>query len=94
MEETPGKKRKKNGDVDDYIDCSVILRSLPEVERLWCIAKYVLTVNRRLMIPHIFDALVFLKVSERYWDAQLVSKAIYAARGDRAEAAHSAECLK
>ncbi len=36
--------------------------------------------------PQLFEALVFLKVNERYWDAQLVSKAIYAARGDRAEA--------
>ncbi len=77
--------RKKNGDVHDYTNC-FILGSVAEVERLWSIAKYVLTVNRRLMTPQLFEALVVLKVNERYWDAQLVSKATYSARRDRAEA--------
>lgn len=38
------------------------------------------------MTPQLFEALVFLKVNERFWDAQLVSEAIYGARGDRADA--------
>ncbi len=34
MEEKLAKRRKKNGDVQDYIDCSFILGSVAEVERL------------------------------------------------------------
>ncbi len=69
-----------------YIDFSFILWPVAEVKRLRSIAKYVVIVNRRLMTPQLFDILVFLKVNERYWDAQLVSKAIYGAREHRAEA--------
>ncbi len=59
---------------------------MAEVERLWSVTKYVPTVNRCLMTPQLFRALVFLKVHELYWDAQLVSKAIYRAHEDRQEA--------
>ncbi len=63
-------RRNKNGDVYDYMDSAIIIVSVAEVERLWRIDKYVATVNRWLATPMIFEALVFLKVNERYYDTQ------------------------
>ncbi len=48
--------------------------------------KYVLTDNRHQMIPQLFEALVFLKMNHRFWDARLISEAIGGARSERAKA--------
>jgi len=78
------KKSKLNSNEDPYINCDFILGSAAEVERLWSTCKYILCENRRRLTPQLFEALVFLKVNGRFWDAKMVSQATYNARNDRA----------
>ncbi|KAI0560856.1 Ribonuclease H-like protein [Gracilaria domingensis] len=77
------KKRKVVMKKEKYMNCDFILGSVAEVERLWSIAKNVLTDNRKSMTPRMFEAIVFLKQNERFWDSQLVSEAIQNARSER-----------
>ncbi len=70
----------------NYIDCNFILGSVAEVERVFSFAKYVLSDNRRCMTPQPFQALMFLKINSRFWDAALVEEAIGEARKERASA--------
>ncbi len=65
---------------------SDLLRSVAEVQRVFSIAKYVFPVNRRSMSPQLFEVLVFFKLDERFWDANLVSKAISCTRSERTKA--------
>ncbi len=59
------KKRKKNREGSAYIGCNFILGSVAEVERVWSIAKYVLSEQRRGMTPQMFEAIMFLRYNER-----------------------------
>ena len=86
MKERLAKRRKNEVSNDQYVNCDFILGSAAEVERLWSIAKYVLTENTRSMTPQMFEALMFLRLNERFWDEQLVSEAINGARSDCAAA--------
>lgn len=85
MEERLSKRRKISSAAQEYVNCDFILGSVAEVERIWSISKHVLTVERRLMTPQLFESIVFLKYNERFWNEQLVSKAIKSARIERAE---------
>ncbi len=60
--------------------------TVSEVERLFSMAKYVMAENRRSLTPHFFEAIMFLKFNERFWDAQLVSNAVHGAHSARVEA--------
>jgi len=80
------KKAKTSCTDDEYINCDFILGSAAEVERLWSTCKYILCENRMRLSPQLFEALVFLKVNSRLWDAQMVSEATYSARINRASA--------
>ncbi len=60
--------------------------SVAEVERLFGMAKYVMAENRLSLTPQLFEAIMFLKFNERFWDAQLVSDAVNGARSARVEA--------
>ncbi len=71
---------------NEFIDFDFILGSVAEVERLWSLAKYVLTDHRRQMTPQLSEALVFLKMNHRFWDARLFIEAIGGARSERAKA--------
>ena len=76
-------KRRRIGDPSkDYIDCSLILGSSAEVERVFSMGKNVLAPVRHAMTPQIFEALLFLSYN-RLWDEQLVSEAIGLARSSR-----------
>ena len=55
------------------MDFSFLLGSVAEVERLWSIAKYVLTQKRRGMSPQVFEALMILKMNEPFWDSALAT---------------------
>eukprot|EP00171_Calliarthron_tuberculosum_P012024 IDg12024t1 len=68
-----------------YINCDFIIGSVAEVERLWSIAGNILCDNRMRMTPLLFEALVFLKVNKKYWDLNLVRKAMQNARSDRVQ---------
>ena len=50
------------------INCNCIFRSCAEVERLWSIAKHILTDNRKgVTDPVVFEILIFLKLIRRLW---------------------------
>ncbi|KAI0562409.1 Ribonuclease H-like protein [Gracilaria domingensis] len=70
------KERKVVMKKEKYMNCEFILSSVAEVERLWGIAKNLLTDNRKSMTPKMFEAIEFLKQNKRFWDSQLVSEAI------------------
>ena len=87
MIERINKRRKvSESNKTKYIDCSFILGSVAAVERLWSIAKYVCTSNRRRMTPLLLESLLFLRENERFCDAQLVSIAVHSARNERVKA--------
>eukprot|EP00171_Calliarthron_tuberculosum_P008450 IDg8450t1 len=46
------------------------------VERLWSVAKNILIDNRKETTPLVFEALLFLKVNQDYWNDQTVKKAM------------------
>ena len=51
-----------------YGDCSFIFGSAAEVERLWSVAKHILTDERKgMMEPEMFEAFLFLKYNRRFW---------------------------
>ena len=67
------------------MNCDFILGSAAEVERLWSIATNVLTDERKNTSPLMLEALLFLRVNERLWDASTVKQAINMALNDRIE---------
>ena len=54
-----------------------IIGSAAEVERLWSIARYILTTSRTKMAPIVFEAILFL------WDEWTVMEALVAVRADQ-----------
>jgi len=50
-----------------YINSDFILASAAVVERLWSLAGLILTDNRKGMTPHLFEALLYLKVKDGFW---------------------------
>lgn len=60
-----------------------ILGSVEKVERLWSISKSFITEHSRSMTPQLFEEIIFLKINELFWDAQLVREAINGALCDR-----------
>lgn len=67
------------------MDLRFILGSAAHIERLRSIEKYMEPENRNSMSPHMLEANLFLRENVRFWDAQLVSKAIHMARSERSE---------
>ena len=51
IEGRTAKRKKIIWTIDDYVDCSFILGSFAEVERVWSIAKFVLSDHRKRMTP-------------------------------------------
>jgi hypothetical protein len=68
-----------------YINCDFILGSVAEVERLWSIAKYVLTDNRKGLTPQLFEAILFLRLNAHFWDEADVQQAMAMARSARTQ---------
>jgi hypothetical protein len=50
-----------------YVNCDFIYGSSAEVERLWSVAKYILTDQRKRLTPQMFEALLFLKQNKEFW---------------------------
>ena len=50
-------KRRKTISPSKYINCSFIVGSVAEAERVWSICKYILTDYRSKMAPQVFEAL-------------------------------------
>ena len=51
-----------------------ICGSAAEVERLWSICKYILTVNRTRRSPILLEAILFLRINRSFWDVKLVQE--------------------
>ena len=59
-----------------YVNCDFIFGSCAEVERLWSVAKFVLTDERKgKMSPVVFEAILYLKMNERFWDLNDITAA-------------------
>ena len=76
-DETGASKAQKNTLAERMRDiiknnCDFICGSVAEVERLWSVAKKVLTNNRSCLTTVMFETLIFLKINEDYWDLQSV----------------------
>jgi len=84
-EKVAAKKKRKLEATTKYMNCSFILGSVAEVERLWSIAKNILRDNRKSMTPIVFESLLFLKVNSKYWNQALVSEAMRACRSTKVE---------
>ena len=60
-----------------------IIGSAAEVERLWSIARYILTTSRTKMAPIVFEAILFLRMNHALWDERTVMEALVAVRADQ-----------
>lgn len=85
------KRRKLSHSSPKYMDASFILGSVALVERLWSLARNVLTDNRKNCSPILIEAILFLKVNSAYWDCTTVAAAISKTRSDRVEAQMAAD---
>ena len=52
-----------------------ICGSAAEIDRLWSIAKYILTDTRSRLTSAMFETILFLKTNEEYWDMAMVMEA-------------------
>jgi hypothetical protein len=69
-----------------YVNCDFIYGSTAEVERLWSMARYILSTQRQRTSPMIFECLLFLRVNEEYWnDDAFILEAVHHAAADRAD---------
>jgi hypothetical protein len=84
-------ERESEGQLESpYVNCNFIYGSTAEVERLWSVSSYILTKQRRRMTPQLFEAILFLRYNERFWNLGLVVEAMkedrmqqYAARVEK-----------
>ena len=58
----------------EYLNVNFICGSAAEVERLWSICKYILTVNRTRRSPILLEAILFLRINRSFWDVKLVQE--------------------
>ena len=63
-----------------YIDLAFVSSTSNTVERLFSMARLILTDYRKSMAPIVFEALLMLKVNHRLWDISDVAKAMRSAR--------------
>ena len=76
-----GGKRKSDDISQGYDDCmDHVIGSAAEVERLWSIARFILTTNRTRMTPVLFEALLFLRAHRELWNENTLKMAIHAVR--------------
>jgi hypothetical protein len=73
------RKKRKAGTSRDrkskYKNVDFILGSAAEVERLWSSCKHVFTAHRSTLTPVFFEAIMFLKHNQEYWDIKTVQHA-------------------
>jgi hypothetical protein len=70
-----------NSNSDDCFDH--VIGSAAVVERLWSVARYILTTNRSSLSPVLFEALLFLRSNRTLWDVRTVQRALLAVREDQ-----------
>ena len=80
-------KKQKAGVIEvdltsPYKNVDFICGSAAEVERLWSIAKYILTDTRSRLTSAMFKTILFLKTNEDYWDMAMVMEAYTRVRNE------------
>ena len=70
-----------NSNSDDCFDH--MIGSAAVVERLWSVARYILTTNRSSLSPVMFEAVLFLRSNRTLWDVRTVQRALLAVREDQ-----------
>ncbi|KAI2507198.1 hypothetical protein MHU86_7264 [Fragilaria crotonensis] len=61
---------------EQYVNIEVIPGTSVNCERLFSLAKHILTDTRKNTSPVLFEALLFLKVNRSLWDARTVGNAM------------------
>ena len=69
-------KKYKSEAPATYVDCNFILATAVDVERLWSLAKNVLTDKRRGMATMMVQVILFLKENRELWNCNTVYKSI------------------
>lgn len=69
-------KRKRRADDIDYMNCSFILGSTAEAERLWSSAKNILNGNQKGTTPLVFESILLLNANKGYWNECTVKEAM------------------
>ena len=75
MEAEARLKANRNAPKSKYVNLDFVLGSAAEVERLWSMAKYVLSNQRKSMSPLLLECLMYLKFNRKFWDASMVADA-------------------
>ena len=72
------KRRRRNAvlEKDAYMNLDILPGTSVTCERLFSLAKHVLTDTRKRTSPALFEALMLLKVNRDLWDVFLVGKAM------------------
>ena len=80
MQKLKEKKRKRKvGELTDtkkakYLNVEFICGSAEEVEWLWSICNYILTVNRTRFSPILLEAILFLRINRSFWNMKLMQE--------------------
>lgn len=69
-------KHRRLDDVSKYLDCSFISANSCTAERIFSMARWMLTCLRHRMSPILFEAILFLKFSRRLWNIKTVAEGI------------------
>jgi len=69
-------KKRKAEQPKTYIDCDFILATAVDVERLWSLAKSLLTDKRRGMATVMIQVILFLKENRNLWNDSMVYQSI------------------
>jgi len=69
-------KKRKAEQPETNIDCDFILETAVDVERLWSLAKNLLTDKRRGMAAVMIQVILFLKENRNVWNYSMVYQSI------------------
>lgn len=83
MERIHRKRRKIETKGRKYIDTRFILGSVAIVKRLWSKANISIRNHRKSASPLLIEAILFLKINQKYWDLSDVCKSMARNRSDR-----------
>jgi hypothetical protein len=84
------KRQKRNNDgSDNYINFDVLPGTSVNCERLFSLAKHILSDTRKKTSPRLFEALLFLKVNRKLWDAYDVGIAMGRSSAAASQGDHS-----
>jgi hypothetical protein len=84
------KRQKRNNDgSDNYINFDVLPGTSVNCERLFSLARHILSDTRKKTSPRLFEALLFLKVNRKLWDAYDVGIAMGRSSAAASQGDHS-----